>query len=132
MGIGGEYSAINSAIDEMMPARYRGRTDVWINGTYWLGAVIGTLATFLILSSMRTYIGWRVTFLVGPTLAIVILVVRRNLPESPRWLITHGREREAEEAIRRIEEAALRDRQHLDPVPESAAIAIVPEKGTDT
>jgi MFS family permease len=128
MGIGGEYSAINSAIDEMMPARYRGRTDVWINGTYWLGAIIGTFATFLLLSSVRTGAGWRIAWLVGPALAFVILFVRRNLPESPRWLMTHGREREAEEAIRRIEEAAIRDGQHLDPVPESAAITIVPEK----
>jgi MFS family permease len=128
MGIGGEYSAINSAIDEMMPARYRGRTDVWINGTYWLGAIIGTLATFMLLSSVRTSEGWRLAFLVGPALAFVILIVRRNLPESPRWLITHGREAEAEESIRRIEEAALRDGQHLEPVPESAAITILPER----
>src|SRR6202451_531136 len=87
-GIGGEYSAINSAIDEMMPARYRGRTDVWINGTYWLGAIFGTLATFLILSSLPTTYGWRVAFVCGPALAVVILIVRRHLPESPRWLIT--------------------------------------------
>ena len=65
LGIGGEYSAINSAIDEMMPARYRGRTDVWINGTYWLGAIIGTFVTFLLLNSLRTSIGWRIAFLVG-------------------------------------------------------------------
>jgi MFS family permease len=128
MGIGGEYSAINSAIDEMMPARYRGRTDVWINGTYWLGAILGTLATFLLLSSVRTSEGWRLAFLVGPALAVVILLVRRNLPESPRWLITHGRVAEAEASIRRIEEAALRDGQYLEPMPESAAIAIVPER----
>ena len=128
LGIGGEYSAINSAIDEMMPARYRGRTDVWINGTYWLGAVLGTLATFLILSSLPTTYGWRVAFVCGPALAVVILIVRRNLPESPRWLITHGRVREAEETIRRIEQIAERDGQHLSPVPESAAIVIKPEK----
>jgi MFS family permease len=128
MGIGGEYSAINSAIDEMMPARYRGRTDIWINGTYWLGAIIGTFASFLLLSSVRPAEGWRIAFLVGPALAVVILVVRRNLPESPRWLITHGRVREAEEAIRHIEELALKDGQHLDPVPEDAAITIKPEK----
>src|SRR3984885_9180403 len=127
-GIGGEYSAINSAIDEMMPARYRGRTDVWINGTYWLGAIIGTLATFLILGSLPTNYGWRICFACGPALAVVILVVRRNLPESPRWLITHGRGREAEETIRRIGQIALRDGQHLDSVPESAAIVIKPEK----
>jgi len=128
LGIGGEYSAINSAIDEMMPARYRGRTDVWINGTYWLGAILGTLATFLILSSLPTTYGWRVAFICGPALAVVILIVRRNLPESPRWLITHGRVREAEETIRRIEQIAERDGQRLSPVPESAAIVIKPEK----
>jgi MFS family permease len=128
MGIGGEYSAINSAIDEMMPARYRGRTDVWINGTYWLGAIIGTFATFLLLSTLRTSEGWRICLLVGPALAFVIIFIRRNLPESPRWLITRGREQEAEEAIRRIEEAAVGDGQHLEPVPESAAITIVPER----
>src|ERR1700728_2378969 len=65
LGIGGEYSAINSAIDEMMPARYRGRTDVWINGTYWLGAILGTLASFLLLNSIRTNEGWRGGVLVG-------------------------------------------------------------------
>src|SRR6204780_4433461 len=65
-GIGGEYSAINSAIDEMMPARYRGRTDVWINGTYWLGAILGTFATFLLLRTLRTSEGWRICFPVRP------------------------------------------------------------------
>ncbi len=128
LGIGGEYSAINSAIDEMMLARYRGRTDVWINGTYWLGAIIGTFVTFLLLNSLRTSIGWRIAFLVGPALAIVILYVRRNLPESPRWLITHGLVREAEEEMRRIEEVAARDGQQLPPVPDSAAIVIRPQK----
>ena len=114
----------------MMPARYRGRTDIWINGTYWLGAIIGTLASFLLLSSMRPDQGWRVAFLVGPALAVVILVVRRNLPESPRWLITHGRVEEAEKAIQEIEEAAIQDGQHLEPVPESAAITILPGVGS--
>ena len=128
LGIGGEYSAINSAIDEMMPARYRGRTDVWINGTYWLGAILGTLGSFLLLNSMRPNEGWRVAFLLGPALAVVILFVRRNLPESPRWLITHGHAQEAEEQMRKIEEMAVRDGQRLDPVPENAAITIVPER----
>jgi MFS family permease len=127
-GIGGEYSAINSAIDEMMPARYRGRTDIWINGTYWLGAIFGTFASFLLLNSLRPAEGWRVAFLCGPALAVVILFVRRNLPESPRWLIAHGRVHEAEEMMRRIEEIARRDGQQLEPVPESAAIAVKPEK----
>jgi MFS family permease len=128
LGIGGEYAAINSAIDEMMPARYRGRTDIWLNGTYWLGAILGTFASFLLLNSLRTSEGWRIAFLVGPALAVVILYVRRNLPESPRWLITHGREREAEEEMRQIEEIAAQDGQHLEDVPDSAAITIMPER----
>ena len=128
LGIGGEYSAINSAIDEMMPARYRGRTDIWLNGTYWLGAILGTFTSFLLLNSLRTSEGWRIAFLAGPALAIVILYVRRNLPESPRWLVTHGREREAEEEMRQIEEIAVRDGQRLEDVPESAAITILPRE----
>jgi MFS family permease len=128
MGIGGEYSAINSAIDEMMPARYRGRTDIWINGTYWLGAILGTFASFLLLNSLPTRDGWRVAFLCGPALAVVIIYVRRNLPESPRWLITHGRAQEAEAQMRRIEEISVRDGQHLAPVPENAAITIKPAR----
>jgi MFS family permease len=125
-GIGGEYSAVNSAIDEMMPARYRGRTDIWINGSYWLGSIIGTFAAFLLLNSLPTDTGWRLGFLVGPVLAIVILFIRRNLPESPRWLLTHGRAREAEASMQRIEDSA--DGQQLAPVPDSAAITILPEK----
>jgi MFS family permease len=127
-GIGGEYSAVNSAIDEMMPARYRGRTDIWINGSYWLGSVIGTLAAFLLLNSLSADTGWRLGFLVGPVLAIVILFIRRNIPESPRWLLTHGRAQEAEASMKRIEDASIKDGQHLSPVPDSAAITIMPEK----
>ena len=111
----------------MMPARYRGRTDVWINGTYWLGAILGTFASFLLLNSLRPAEGWRVAFLCGQALAIVIVFVRRNLPKSPRWLMAHGRVQEAEEQMRRIEKAARADGQHLEPVPENAAIVIKPE-----
>jgi len=114
-GIGGEYSAVNSAIDEMMPARYRGRTDIWINGSYWLGSIIGTLAAFLLLNSLPENTGWRVGFLLGPVLAIVILIVRRNLPESPRWLLTHGRVQEAEESMKYIEDASIKDLPGRDP-----------------
>jgi len=128
MGIGGEYSAVNSATDEMMPARYRGRTDIWINGSYWLGSIIGTLAAFLLLNSLPENTGWRVGFLLGPVLAVVILVVRRNLPESPRWLLTHGRVREAEESMELIEDASIKDGQHISDVPGSAAITIMPER----
>src|SRR4051812_20229142 len=95
MGIGGEYAAINSAIDELIPARYRGRVDIAVNGTYWAGAILGTLGTFIFLNVMEPGIGWRLAFLLGPVLGLVILVVRRHLPESPRWQVMHGREREA-------------------------------------
>ena len=104
MGIGGEYAAINSAIDEMIPAHYRGRVDIGINGTYWGGALIGTVAEYYILNHFGDTVNWRIGFLIGPALALFVLYVRRNLPESPRWLIMHGREKEAEAAMKRIEE----------------------------
>jgi len=127
-GIGGEYAAINSAIDEMMPARYRGRTDIWINGSYWAGSVVGTFASFLLINAFAPDTGWRLAFLVGPVLAVVVLLVRRNLPESPRWLLTHGREDEALAAMERIEQSARDDGQHLAPVDARDAIALQPEK----
>src|SRR3954451_2190959 len=99
MGIGGEYAAINSAIDELIPARFRGRTDIAVNGTYWGGAILGTLSTFVLLNQLSLSVGWRIGFLVGPVLGLLILIVRRHLPESARWQVMHGREREAEETI---------------------------------
>jgi MFS family permease len=104
-GIGGEYAAINSAIDELIPARARGRVDLIINGSFWLGAVGGALLSLLFLkeSLFALDVGWRVAFGMGAILGIGILFVRRNVPESPRWLFIHGREEEAERIVDGIE-----------------------------
>jgi MFS family permease len=127
-GIGGEYAAINSAIDEMIPARYRGRIDIGVNGTYWGGALIGTAATLFFLNKLSADFGWRLAYLIGPVLGLVIIYVRRNLPESPRWLIMHGREDEAEANIKEIEDRVAATAGELPPVDESDAIEIVPTK----
>jgi MFS family permease len=125
MGIGGEYAAINSAIDEMIPSHYRGRADIAVNGTYWGGALLGTLAELVILNHLSDTVSWRIGFLLGPVLALAVLYVRRNLPESPRWLVMHGHEAEAEQAMRRIEEESGESHE-LPPVDESKAIDLKP------
>ena len=126
LGIGGEYAAINSAIDELIPARYRGRVDIAVNGTYWGGAIIGTLGTFVFLNVMDPSVGWRLAFLLGPVLGLVVLVVRRHLPESPRWQVMHGREREAEESISYIEHEVEQAGRELPDVDPAKAIEIKP------
>jgi len=126
MGIGGEYAAINSAIDEMIPARYRGRVDLAVNGTYWAGAVIGTIVTLFLLNNLAPDTSWRIAFVVGPVLALVILFVRRHLPESPRWQIMHGRERAAESSIAEIEHDVESTKGSLPPVSEDRALEIRP------
>jgi MFS family permease len=128
MGIGGQYAAINSAIDEMMPSKYRGRVDIWINGTYWAGAILGSFVSLIFLNEFAVNVGWRLAFLMGPVLALVVIFVARTLPESPRWLLTHGRVEEAEKNIAKIEEAARKAGQPLEPVPDDKALELVPEK----
>jgi MFS family permease len=125
-GIGGEYAAINSAIDEMIPAKFRGRVDLAVNGTYWAGALIGTAATLYILNHFAPNTGWRIAYVVGPVLALIILFVRRNLPESPRWQIMHGRTAEAEQSIEEIEHDVERTKGELPPVDQSKELAIRP------
>ncbi len=125
-GIGGEYAAINSAIDELIPARYRGRVDIAVNGTYWGGALLATVLTLLVVNHLPVSYSWRVAFLFGPALGFVIIFIRKNLPESPRWLVMHGREREAEEAVRAIEEHVQHSGGTLGEVDEGKAIEITP------
>ncbi|AWS47572.1 MFS transporter [Streptosporangium sp. 'caverna'] len=109
-GIGGEYAAINSAIDELIPSRHRGRIDIIINGSYWLGAAGGALLTVPLLNNFAVNIGWRIAFGLGVVLGLAILLVRRHVPESPRWLFIHGRDEEAEKLVDEVEERVEREK----------------------
>jgi MFS family permease len=130
LGIGGEYSAINSAIDELIPAKYRGRVDIAVNGTYWGGAMIGAAASIFLLNPDLVDItwGWRIGFFIGPVIGLAIIGLRRHIPESPRWLMTHGFQQEAEATVDGIEADIEARGQHLDPVPASKALEIHPHE----
>lgn len=133
MGIGGEYSAINSTIQELIPARMRGHTDLAINGSFWLGAATGALAAIILLDPafVAPELGWRLAFFIGALLALGILFLRGFIPESPRWLAIHGHEAEAERVVGQIEARfrargfALSDPSQLEPM------RIVPRTHTD-
>ncbi|HZY18852.1 MAG TPA: MFS transporter [Ramlibacter sp.] len=129
VGIGGEYAAINSAIDELIPARVRGRVNLAINGSFWLGAALGAVLSLVLLDArvLGPQDGWRAGFLLGAVLALAILLVRRHVPESPRWLLAHGRAQEAERIVAEIEAAAgVQVQQATTTAPPAVRARVVP------
>ena len=118
-GIGGEYTAINSTIQELVPARVRGWTDLVINGSFWVGAAMGAGASIVLLDPavLGGDLGWRAAFLIGGALAVVIFFMRWWIPESPRWLVIHGRAREAEAIVAGIEAKFVAQGHALQPGP---------------
>jgi MFS family permease len=127
-GIGGEYAAINSAIDELIPSHYRGRVDIAINGTYWGGAALGAVANIFLLNPaiFAENWGWRIGFFLGPVLGLAIIFLRRHIPESPRWLMTHGKEEQAEKTVDEIEARVTADGHRLETVPDDQALEVTP------
>jgi MFS family permease len=117
-GIGGEYAAINSTIQELVPAKYRGATDLAINGSFWVGAAIGALAAIGLLNPnwINPELGWRLAFLIGAAIGLVIVFMRMWIPESPRWLIIHGQGEKAEQIVSEIETRVIEGGGHLEPL----------------
>ena len=130
MGIGGEYAAINSAVDELIPSKHRGRADILVNGTYWGGAALAAFAGIWLLNPdfVGIDLGWRLSLLIGPLLGVVVWFVRRTLPESPRWLITHGRTEEAERNVKEIEDWVRENGHDLPDVDDDKAVDIDPHR----
>jgi len=122
-GIGGEYSAINSAIDELIPARVRGRVALAINSSWWIGTAVAAGLTVVLLNELSANIGWRVGFALGAILAIAVLAIRHMVPESPRWLLTHGGANEAEDVVHEIEEQVRKSHPDL-PEPEGDQLEV--------
>jgi MFS family permease len=118
-GIGGEYTAINSAIQELIPARYRGWTDLVINGSFWIGAALGAAGSIVLLdpSLFAPDMGWRIAFFIGSLLGIFIFLMRLWIPESPRWMVIHGRAVEAEAVVTAIENGLRRHGHMIDAAP---------------
>jgi MFS family permease len=130
-GIGGEYAAINSTIQELIPARYRGRTDLAVNGTFWVGAAMGAAGSVVLLDPhwLGHELGWRACFLIGGVLAGPIILMRLWIPESPRWLATHGRADRAAAIIAAIEDGFAARGRHL-PAEQHAIIHLRPRRAT--
>jgi MFS family permease len=122
-GIGGEYAAINSTIQELIPARFRGRTDLAVNGSFWVGAALGAGLSIVLLgaSAIEADLRWRLAFLVGAGLGVVILFMRMWIPESPRWLVTHGHREAADAVVAEIETKVRRHGHALAPMKDAAA-----------
>ena len=119
-GIGGEYAAVNATIQELIPARRRGFTDLVVNGSFWIGAAAGAIGALVVLNPavMPAEYGWRFAFIIGGVLGLVVLLLRRFLPESPRWLMTHGQPEEAERVVAAIEQRVEHESgRPLPPVP---------------